>query len=79
MSDTDTPETETLVETVELAPDTFWRNHCGAEMHVIMHAYGEENVLGDIWIARSRDRMFPTRYLVTPEGMQEAGYVQVDP
>ena len=62
---------------IELKPDTLWRNNCGGEMHVVLPAYGEMNILGDIWIARPTRAPHSERYLVTAEGMADAGYAQV--
>ncbi len=66
-----------LMSTIELEPDTLWRNKCGVEMHVIMPAYETMQTLGEIWIARPKNALHSERWLVTAEGMADAGYVRV--
>ncbi|GAB6925866.1 hypothetical protein JCM9803A_63160 [Rhodococcus erythropolis] len=65
------------MSTIELEPDTLWRNKCGVEMHVIMPAYETMQTLGEIWIARPKNALHSERWLVTAEGMADAGYVRV--
>lgn len=63
---------------MKLATGQVYKNSSGGEMQIREYAPPHINCLGELWFAVSPDKHFgDAPYLVTVQGLQDAGYAEV--